>query len=197
MTFPMTGASNMSDFRTSTRRRFLEILGGLALNGVAIGFNLSTTRAIAAEPAPSRKSSVPRALLEESPFVYISPLLANGQESSCHAELWYAWLDDSIVVNVASDRWKATALTRGLDRARIWVGDHGRWKGLLGSRNEDFRGAPHFDARVERVEDATTLDELLAMYEKKYPEEIARWRDPMRSGVADGSRVLLRYRSST
>lgn len=66
---------------------------------------------------------------------------------------------------------------------------------MLGLRNEDFRDAPHFDARVERVDDASTLDRLLATYEKKYPDEIASWRDAMRSGIADGSRVLLRYRS--
>lgn len=186
----------MSRLRTTTRRRFLEILGGLALNGVAVGLSFTARKVIAAEPTPRGRLSVSKELLEKSPFVYISPLLETGQESSCHAELWFAWLDDSIVVNVASDRWKATALTRGLDRARVWVGDHGRWKGMLGRRNEDFRGAPHFDARVERVDDESTLDRLLASYEKKYPAEIARWREPMRSGVADGSRVLLRYRSS-
>jgi hypothetical protein len=185
----------MSDFRTTTRRRFLEILGGLALSSFATGLNFSPKRAVAAEPTPPENLSVSKELLEKSPFVYISPLLATGQESSCHGELWFAWLDDSIVVNVASDRWKATALTRGLERARIWVGDHGRWKGMLGRRNEDFRAAPHFDARVEKVDDESTLDRLLATYEKKYPDEIASWRDAMRSGVADGSRVLLRYKS--
>lgn len=184
----------MADFRT-TRRRFIEILGGLALNGVAIGLGFTANRAVAAEPMKAGKLSVPKELLEKSSFVYISPLLENGQESSCHAELWFAWIDDRVVVNVSSDRWKATALTRGLDRARIWVGDHGRWKGMLGRRNEEFRGAPHFDARVERVDDESTLDRLLAAYEKKYPDEIASWRDAMRSGVADGSRVVLRYRS--
>jgi hypothetical protein len=185
----------MSDFHTPTRRRFLEMLGGLAVHSVAIGLHLNADRASAAEPMKPGTLSVSKQLLEKSPFVYISPLLSNGQESSCHAELWFAWLDDSVVVNVAGDRWKATALSRGLDRARVWVGDHGRWKGMLGSRNEDFRGAPHFDASVERVDDTNTLDRLLATYEKKYPDEIASWRDPMRSGVADGSRVLLRYRS--
>ena len=38
------------------------------------------------------------------------------------------------------------------------------------------------------------LDRLLANYEKKYPEEMGDWRVPMRSGFADGSRVLIRYR---
>ena len=82
---------------------------------------------------------------------------------------------------------------RGLDRARIWVGDFGRWKGLLG-KNEDFRRGPSFDARAEFVEDVRVLDRLLAQYDEKYPAEIGEWRDRMRNGFADGSRVLIRYR---
>ena len=78
-------------------------------------------------------------------------------------------------------------------KARIWVGDHGRWKGLL-SNNERFRSAPSFAAVGEQVADAALLDRLLAAYEARYPDEIERWRDTMRHGYADGTRVLLRYR---
>jgi hypothetical protein len=39
------------------------------------------------------------------------------------------------------------------------------------------------------------IDRLLAVYEEKYPNEISKWRDRMRSGFADGSRILLRYRA--
>jgi hypothetical protein len=67
---------------------------------------------------------------------------------------------------------------------------------MVGGRNEDFLDAPNFIARAERVgkEDKTLIDRLLGVYEKKYPEEIGRWRDGMRSGNADGSRILIRYR---
>jgi len=60
--------------------------------------------------------------------------------------------------------------------------------------NEDFRKAPSFDTRAEIVTDDALLDRLLALYETKYPDEIARWRDRMREGYANGSRVLIRYR---
>ena len=92
-------------------------------------------------------------------------------------------------------RWaarKAKALQRGPSRARIWVGDYGRVKRLLGS-NEAFRAGPHFEARAVAVRDADLLDELLASYERKYPDEIDRWRERMRDGYHDGSRVLIRY----
>ena len=138
-------------------------------------------------------SALPTDLLENSPFVYISPLRADGGESTCHGEVWYGWIDGAVVINTAPSTWKSRALAKGRDRARIWVGDHGRWKQMIG-RNEDFRGAPHFDARVESVKGGDQLlDRLLVVYERKYPREIANWRDKMRAGYRSGERLLLRY----
>jgi hypothetical protein len=173
-----------------TRRRFLTRLGVGAL-GLAWALPGRPRPVIAKEPD---STSLPIALLERSPFVYVSPLLRNGKESSCHAELWFAWIDDSIVVTVAKDRWKATALTRGLNGARIWVGDHGRWKNMIGGHNAAYLEAPNFLATAERVEDKKMIERLLTVYAKKYPDEIARWSDRMRSGNADGSRIMIRYR---
>ena len=48
--------------------------------------------------------------------------------------------------------------------------------------------------RAESSRDPALVDRLLGVYEGKYPDEIARWRDRMREGVADGSRVLILYR---
>jgi len=130
--------------------------------------------------------------LEASPYVYVSPLRKDGSESTCHAEVWFAWLDGAVVVTVASDRWKARSIERGLGRARVWVGDYGRWKGV-GTRNEAFRKGPTFDARATAVQDEALLDRLLAVYARKYPDEIGRWDAKMRAGHTDGSRVLIRY----
>jgi hypothetical protein len=164
------------------RREFLGACAGLALWPVLRG----ATRASAAD-------ALPIALLESSPFVYISPLRADGSESHCHSEVWYGWVDGAVVINTAPATWKSRALAKGRNRARIWVGDHGRVKGML-TTNEAFRSAPHFDARVESVKgDEALLDRLLAVYEKKYPREIASWRDKMRDGYHSGERLLLRY----
>jgi hypothetical protein len=133
-----------------------------------------------------------RSALETSEFVYITPRKSDGAESTCHGEVWYGWLDDAVVIITSTQAWKARALTRGLDGARIWAGNHGRWKGLI-FRNEDFRKAPSFEARGSIARDPALLEQLLALYETKYPAEIADWRERMRSGYADGSRVLIRY----
>jgi hypothetical protein len=150
------------------------------------------TRAIAA-PAESPDFAATHAeLLDQSGFVYVSPLRADGSESTCHGEVWYGWLDGAVVVITSAGSWKGRALTRGLGRARVWVGDHGRWKRMLGT-DETFRQAPHFDATATSVRDEALLDRLLALYERKYPDEIGSWRDRMRSGYRDGTRLLIRY----
>ena len=130
--------------------------------------------------------------LEASPFVYLSPLRSNGRESTCHAEVWYAWLDGTVVMIVSRDRWKASAIRRGLTSARVWVGDYGRWKRVLGS-DETFREGPSFDAKGSLSEDPALLEELIAAYQKKYPNEIEKWAPRFRNGLNEGSSVLIRY----
>jgi len=166
------------------RRRFLSASAGLLLWPLA-----GTARA----EKSAQLSAGARAALAASPYVYISPLRSDGEESRCHGEVWFGWIDGTVVVNTSPDRWKASSVRRGLDRARIWVGDYGRWKGAVGT-NEDFRAGPSFDARADIVEYVSVLDRLLAQYDEKYPEEIGKWRDRMRNGFKDGSRVLIRYR---
>ena len=144
-----------------------------------------------APAALARAAELERAL-ETSGLVYISPLRADGSESTCHGEVWFGWIDGAVVINTSKETWKARALERGLDRSRIWAGDHGPWKRLLGS-SQAFRQAPSFEARAERLKDDEILDRLLAIYERKYPGEIAKWRDRMRSGYVSGSRILIRY----
>jgi hypothetical protein len=170
------------------RRTFLGASAALLALPLA---RLASARDLAGPPGLALADDLERAL-EKSEFVYVSPLRADGSESTCHGEVWYAWLDGAVVLNTKGDTWKARALARGLERARVWVGDHGRWKGRLG-KNEAFRGAPSFDARVERSRDAALLARLLEAYDVKYPDEIGRWRDPMRDGFASGERLLLRY----
>jgi hypothetical protein len=169
------------------RRTFLAIAVG------ALAWPAARSLADAAgAPAAQSPDSALRGALEKSGFVYVSPLRSNGAESTCHGEVWFAYLDGAVVLNTTATTWKARAVKKGLDRARIWVGDHGRWKTVMG-RDEAFRAAPSFDARAEMVNDAALLDRLLAAYETKYPAEIASWRDKMRAGFHDGSRVLIRY----
>ncbi len=141
-------------------------------------------------PAPLPSRTV--AALETSSFVYVCPLRRDGRESTCHGEVWYAWLDGTVVLTTAKGSWKARSVERGLERARVWVGNYGRWKEMLG-HSEAFRDGPTFDARVRKRRDEALLNRLLAAYEKKYPNEFPNWRDRMRAENVSGERVLLQY----
>lgn len=174
-----------------SRRRFLLTTASVALWPLA-GAASATPRARAFAAAEGAVPAALGAALEKSPYVYVSPLRADGNESSCHGEVWFAWLDGAVVLITAKTAWKARAAARGLERARLWVGDYGRWK-QLGMRNQAFRGGPSFLARASATRDAALLERMLAVYDAKYPAEIGKWRERMRSGFADGSRVLLRY----
>jgi len=150
--------------------------------------------AVLAWPSHARAALAPDAthLLQSSGFVYVSPLKSDGAESSCHAEVWFGWLDDAVVLITASTGWKARALARGLTRARIWVGDHGRVGRVLGS-GDAYRQAPSFEARAAQSKDAALLERLMKTYRGKYPNEIGSWEPRMRSGFASGERILIRY----
>lgn len=162
------------------------------LVGAAAAILLPKRSFAAPEPALPAETI---ALLDASEFVYVTPLRKDGAESTCHGEVWYGWLDGTVVVNTRRGTWKAKALEKGLDRARIWVGNHGRWKGLLpgAASNEAFRAAPSFEARARFETDRSMNERLLALYEKKYAADFGRWREDMQTGFFSGKRRLIRY----
>jgi hypothetical protein len=180
------------------RRGFLSGAFALVASGAATAAfgpraaRASDPGAVSASPNVDPASALGRALAA-SPYVYVSPLKRDGSESRCHGEVWFAWIDAQVVLITARDRWKARSLARGQDRARIWVGDIGRVKGLFGA-SDAFRKLPHFDATASQSGDSALLDRLLARYAQKYPDEIGEWAPRMRSGFGDGSRVLICYR---
>jgi hypothetical protein len=131
-----------------------------------------------------------RAALAKSPLIYLSPLRGDGAESSCHGEVWFVEDGGDLLVVTSSDRWKALAVRRGLDRARIWVGDFGRWK-RSGGR---FKTGPTFLAQARFDADTSVAERALGAFGEKYPDEWDKWEPRFRKGLADESRVLIRYR---
>jgi hypothetical protein len=130
-----------------------------------------------------------RSALATSPLVYVSPLKRDGGESACHGEVWFVTDGGDALVVTAAERWKARSLLAGLDRARLWVGDFGVWT-RSGGR---YQGAPSFVARASFEKDAAARERALASFGAKYPQEWDKWGPRFRGGLADGSRVLIRY----
>jgi hypothetical protein len=168
-----------------SRRSFL---GVAAATGAALLLPPGRLRADEAFALPDAT----RAALEKSPLIYLSPLRSDGAESTCHGEVWYVQDGAELLVVTAADRWKALAVRRGLDRARIWVGDFGQWKKSDGR----FKTGPSFVAKARFGAEGSVIDAPLAAFGAKYPDEWGKWEPRFRKGLADGSRVLIRYRPS-
>ena len=80
-------------------------------------------------------------------------------------------------------------MASGRDRARIWVGDFGRGRLVLGR----FRKGPTFLTQAREERDPEALDRLLTVFSTKYADEWGKWEERFKKGFEDGSRVLIRY----
>ena len=130
-----------------------------------------------------------RTALTTSDLVYLTPIKSNGQESTCHAEVWFAFDGVDLLLCTAHDTWRAQALAQGLNSARLWVGEFGTWTRSEGK----FREAPELMATGTVVSDPAAIEHGLERLGAKYRVQWAVWGPRFRSGLADGSRVMLRY----
>lgn len=163
----------------TTRR---DLVVGLAI-APTIPLLARTAFAADAKAAPTDK-------LETSPLVYITPIKSNGEESRCKAEIWFSHHDGGVYVVTPPQSWRAEAVRKGLTRARLWVGDFGVWTQSDGA----FRKAPEYmaTASIESGEEAQGLV-LSSMGEKYADSGWGRWGQRFKDGLADGSRVMIRY----
>ncbi len=165
-----------------SRRCFLEGgAAGLLLAGLGPATLL---RADASVLGPAHRKA-----MAESPLVYVTPLRSDGSESRCHAEVWFVAEGDDILVVTNPERWRAAAIQKGLDRARVWIGDHGVWKKSEGR----FKRAPSLVVRGRIETDADAHGRALEKFGAKYADGWSKWGPRFRKGLADGSRVLIRY----
>lgn len=140
-------------------------------------------------------------------IVLISPLLsaAPGQSTSLNPELQKA-LDSSKYVYIQSTRKDGTLG----EPAEIWFMHHqgavwvaspvkthrakrikaGRTKAKIAVGKKD---GPAFNAKGSIVKDAEANKVLFETLAKKYPGDWASYEKGFRDGLADGSRVLIKY----
>lgn len=159
-----------------TRRRLL------AYSGAVCAFGAAQLRA-----APLSQEAL--TALAGSDVVYITPLKHDASESRCHAEVWFVFDGTNVFVVTSSKAWRARAIQRGLNRARMWVGEFGNWE----HANDAFRKAPELVATGTLVTDADAQKRVLDRYGDKYRLDWIVWGPRFRNGIADGSRVMLQY----
>ena len=74
-------------------------------------------------------------------------------------------------------------------QARIWVGDVGVW-----SRNPQYKELPSILAKGSMITDPAVHEAKLEKFGGKYRDEWPVWGPRWAEGLADGSRVMIRYR---
>ena len=126
---------------------------------------------------------------QQSPLIYISPFKSNGALSRCQAEVWFVQDNQQFYVVTAQDAWRAEAVRQGLTQTQIWVGDVGQWQRSDGR----YKQLPKLQAQAELVQDASAHARLLETFGAKYASEWGSWGPRFERGLADGSRVMLRY----
>ena len=130
-----------------------------------------------------------RAQAAESHLIYLSPLKSDGSLSRCQAEVWYVQSEEDMYVVTDSSAWRAQAPTRGLTRTQVWVGDVGVWSRSGGK----YKDLPSVTAEAQLVADPVAHARLLERFGTKYSSEWGTWGPRFKNGLADGSRVMLRY----
>lgn len=126
--------------------------------------------------------------LTESNLVYLSPVTSSGGLSSCQAEVWYVMLGADVLVCTASGSWRAQAPAKGLSNTRLWAGDRGVW------RNGQYQSLPSTLVSASSESDPSVIEAALTQFGLKYAGDWDTWGQRFRSGLADGSRTMLRYR---
>jgi len=127
--------------------------------------------------------------MAESALIYITPLKQDGRESSCQAEVWFQLHDGAMYVVTSNKAWRAIAVGKGLTSARVWVGDVGQWK----SSDGKYKALPVVTTQANIVGDKAVQTGVLDKMGRKYPGEWSTWGPRFNNGLADGSRVMLRY----
>jgi hypothetical protein len=161
-----------------TRRNLVTVCGG-ALALFALPLKLVAAKA----------SSIKQAI-DSSDLIYLTAIRSDGNESSCQSEVWFVPRGSDLYVVTATSSWRVRALKKGLNKARIWVGDLGPWQGTEGK----YKDLPILDAMAAEVTDATEQEQILDKFGSKYTAGWIFYGSRFRDGLADGSRTMVRYR---
>ena len=148
------------------------------------GFLTSTSGILIAAAIPSIAQAT-----QQSPLIYLSPIKSDGTLSRCQAEVWYVQDGVDMYVVTGTGAWRSVAVKQGLTSAQVWVGDVGMWQQSNGS----YKGLPSMMTQVSFETNGVNHTRLLEKFGAKYSAEWGTWGPRFKNGLADGSRVMLKY----
>ena len=160
-----------------SRRNLIAVTGGTLLVSTLPG------RILAADTSPLQQA------ISTSDLIYLTPIRTDGSESSCQAEVWFVAQGQDLYVVSSTASWRIKAVKQGLNKARIWVGDLGQWRGTDGK----YKSLPGFDGMGAEVTETTKQQQILDLFGAKYPVSWLVYGPRFKDGLADGSRTMVRF----
>ena len=115
--------------------------------------------------------------LESSKYVYVASTRKDGKLSK-PAEIWFLWHKGAVYVATPKETWRVRRIKAGRPQAKIWVGTP---------------TGPSFVATGALVNSPEINAVMFETFAKKYGEHWSSYEERFRSGLKDGSRVLVRY----
>jgi hypothetical protein len=115
--------------------------------------------------------------LESSTYVYISTQRKDGSFGK-PAEIWYLYHEGAVWVGTPPTTWRVKRIKHKRPNAKIAVGKP---------------DGPAFEAVGAIVKDPKVADLMFETYAKKYPDRWPGYAERFRTGMKDGSRVLVKY----
>jgi hypothetical protein len=132
---------------------------------------------IVSAPRASALSSDMEAALRTSTYVYIASKRKDGSFGK-PSEIWFMYRDGAVWVASPTTTWRAKRIKAKRPKARIAIGKP---------------DGPTFKAKGSIVKDTAVYDEMYQTFAKKYPDGWPKYEQQFRKGLADGSRVLIKY----
>ncbi len=129
---------------------------------------------------PARSASLAPELqkaLDSSKYVYIQSTRKDGKLSKA-AEIWFMYHNGAVWVASPPSTYRVKRIKAGQTKAKIAVGK---------------TDGPSFNAKGSIVKDPEANKVLFETYAKKYANEWKSHEQNFRDGLANGSRVLIKY----
>jgi len=110
-------------------------------------------------------------------YVYIASSRKDGSFGK-PAEIWFLYHNGAVYVASPPTTWRVRRIKAGRPRAKIAVGKP---------------DGPSFLARGALANEPDLYPLLFETYAKKYPDGWPKFEEKFRTGLQDGSRVLIKY----
>jgi hypothetical protein len=117
------------------------------------------------------------AALEKATYVYIATNRKDGSYGT-PAEIWFMYHEGAVWVASPTTTWRVRRIRAGRPKARIAVG---------------AVDGPAFAATGSIVTDPALHKVMFHTFASRYPQGWPTYEDRFRTGLADGTRVLMKY----